>query len=84
MDIGPNPLLLDSGVNSGQHFLTFEIYFVIRDETSYKGSSTQTVRRTLGYFRESHPNIQVLIHSIEAIIYWLIILLIIINDLCLA
>lgn len=84
MDIGPNPLLLDAGVNSGQLFLTFEIYFVIRDETSYNGSSTQTVRRTLGYFREGHRNIQVLIHSIEAIIYWLIILIIIINDLCLA
>ena len=63
--------------------MTFEIYFVIRDETSYKGSSTQTVR-TLGYFREGHPNIQVLIHSTEAIIYWLIILIMIINDLCLA
>ena len=84
MDIGPNPLLLDAGVNSGQLFLTFEIYFVIRDETSYNGSSTQTVRRTLGYFREGHRNNQVLIHSIEAIIYWLIILIIIINDLCLA
>lgn len=58
----------EAEVNSGQHFLTLEIYFVIRDETSHKGSSTQTVRSTLGCFGEGHPDSQVLIHSTEAVI----------------